>query len=212
MVQFINSWAQGIVIAIIIATIIEIILPEGNNKKYVKVVLGMYILFSVIYPVISNISKKNINIENLITSINRNMESYKDNQVTIETNSYIETTYKANLKEDIANKLNEKGYDVQDLQIYIESGDNERYGQINSMVLNIERMENIEKTDNKEDKKDTTEEKVKEVNIKISKTNEINEVKKIDEDKINNIKEFLEKSYGVEKERIHINEEDMYDK
>ena len=36
MVKFINSWAQGIILAVIIATIIEIILPEGNNKKYVK--------------------------------------------------------------------------------------------------------------------------------------------------------------------------------
>ena len=34
MIKFINSWAQGIILAVIIATIIEIILPEGKNKKY----------------------------------------------------------------------------------------------------------------------------------------------------------------------------------
>ena len=36
MVKFINSWAQGIILGVIIATIIEMILPEGNNKKFVK--------------------------------------------------------------------------------------------------------------------------------------------------------------------------------
>ena len=158
LVQIINSWTQGIVIAIIIATIIEILLPEGNTKKYVKVVLGMYILFSIIYPVINNISNKNINIENVITTINKNMENYKYNQVTIDTNSYIETTYKANLKEDIARKLNEKGYNLLDLKVYIETSDDERYGQINSMILNIE------------NKKEEVEENIKEVNINVSQT------------------------------------------
>ena len=38
MVNFINSWVQGIILSIIIATIIEIILPEGNNKKYVRLI------------------------------------------------------------------------------------------------------------------------------------------------------------------------------
>ena len=38
MVSVINSWAQGIIPAEIIATIIEIILPEGNNKKYIKMI------------------------------------------------------------------------------------------------------------------------------------------------------------------------------
>ena len=194
MVQIINSWTQGIVIAIIIATIIEILLPEGNTKKYVKVVLGMYILFSIIYPVINNISTKNINIENVITTINKNMENYKYNQVTIDTNSYIETTYKANLKEDIARKLNEKGYNLLDLKVYIETSDDERYGQINSMILNIE------------NKKEEVEENIKEVNINVSQTEQIVPKEEIDKEEINTLKDYFENSYSIEKERIHINE------
>ena len=44
MVAFISSWAQGIIVAVIIASIIEMILPEGSSKKYIKVVIGVYIL------------------------------------------------------------------------------------------------------------------------------------------------------------------------
>jgi len=60
MISIINSWAKGIILAIIIATIIEIILPEGNNKKYIKTIIGIYILFVMIHPFIST-NKININ-------------------------------------------------------------------------------------------------------------------------------------------------------
>ena len=68
MIKFINSWTQGIMLAVIIATIIEIILPEGNNKKYVKTVIGIYILFSIVYPLITKISNKNVDINSIINS------------------------------------------------------------------------------------------------------------------------------------------------
>ena len=37
MIEWITNWAQGIIIAVIIATIIEMILPNGSCKKYIKV-------------------------------------------------------------------------------------------------------------------------------------------------------------------------------
>ena len=36
MIEWVTSWAQGIIIAVIVATIIEMILPDGNCKKYIK--------------------------------------------------------------------------------------------------------------------------------------------------------------------------------
>ena len=40
----IKLWAENIIIVVIISIIIEMILPEGNSKKYVKVVSGLYLL------------------------------------------------------------------------------------------------------------------------------------------------------------------------
>ena len=34
--EWMTTWAQGIIVAVIITTIIELILPEGNHKKYIK--------------------------------------------------------------------------------------------------------------------------------------------------------------------------------
>ena len=50
MIEFLSKWIEGIAIAVIIASIFEMILPNGNIKKNVKVILGIYIVFSIISP------------------------------------------------------------------------------------------------------------------------------------------------------------------
>ena len=54
MINFFSTWAEQIVLAVIIATIIEMILPNNKNKKYVQMVIGIYILFNIVSPVIKN--------------------------------------------------------------------------------------------------------------------------------------------------------------
>ena len=39
MIGIIRNWCEGIIIAIIISVIIELLVPEVNNKKYVTVVI-----------------------------------------------------------------------------------------------------------------------------------------------------------------------------
>lgn len=50
--EIIRQWCEGIIIAILISLIIELLVPEGDNKKYVKVVIGIYIVFVVINPLL----------------------------------------------------------------------------------------------------------------------------------------------------------------
>ena len=91
MVNWINSWLRGIVIAVIITTIIEMIIPEGNIKKYIKTVMGVYIIFAIISPAISKISGKELDIEKYIKSQTSKYQQPEIN--TIDTNYYIEQTY-----------------------------------------------------------------------------------------------------------------------
>ena len=54
MIEFFSTWAEQIVLAVIIATIIEMLLPNNKNKKYVQMIIGIYILFNIISPIIKN--------------------------------------------------------------------------------------------------------------------------------------------------------------
>ena len=58
MISFISSWAEQIVLAVIVATIIELILPKNKNKKYIQMVIGVYVLFNIISPIIKNKDEK----------------------------------------------------------------------------------------------------------------------------------------------------------
>ena len=202
MIKFINSWAQGIILAVIIATIIEIIIPEGNNKKYVKTVIGLYILFIIIYPLITKISNNKFNFDSIIAKTSKEVSMY-DSKVanSIETNTYIENTYKNNLKEKIKEKIEEKGYTVLDFNIYIETQNEDIYGQINSIVLKLQKA-------NKEQNTIKGVNKIEEINVNIknNKTEDLKTEKELTDSEIKSIKEYLNNMYSIEEERIHINE------
>lgn len=214
LIAFINSWVQGIILAVILATIIEIILPEGNNKKYVKTIIGIYIMFVIVQPLISKMLNKDVNIESIIQNTTSTMSKLEtNNNITIETNAYIEKTYKQKLEEDIKNKSSEKGYNISFLNLAIETGDSEEYGQINNIAMKIDK---IDKTieDEREDKKGTTNntiDNVKTVQISVL-DNEIidgnDDVKNtnISENEIETFKEYLSNVYGISKDKIQINE------
>ena len=200
MIKFINSWAQGIILAVIIATIIEIILPEGKNKKYVKTVIGIYVLFTIIYPLINKLTK--ININTLIENTTKQMSTYQENNsLKIDTDKYIESTYKKKIEEDIRKRANEKNLNITSLNVYIETEDENRYGMLNSLVIKVERNEASKKNNNVN--------QIKEVNIsKDVQSNEIieNKDKTVTEKEINEFKEYINATYYLEKEKIHINE------
>ena len=120
MISFISSWTQGIIVSVIIASIIEMILPDGNCQKYVKVVIGVFILFSIVSPVINKFTKKEINISSIV-----DVEKYSDAKQVSSTNLEVNTSlnikqmYETNLKVDIKNKIESKGFKVKDITINI---------------------------------------------------------------------------------------------
>ena len=145
MASFLNSWVQGIVIAIVLATVLEMLLPEGNNKKYVKILIGIYILFTIISPVMNKAGK--IEVKNSILDTKqyqKEIEKYSvDTNIMQEQNQKsIQTIYQQNLKWDMTNKLEEKGYQVNAVQIRVS---NEGDYLLEEVRLQLTKAENKEK-------------------------------------------------------------------
>ena len=63
MIKFLSNWAKNIGLAVVIVSILEMLLPNNKSKKYIKMVMGTYILFCTISPFIQN---KNLFNENSI--------------------------------------------------------------------------------------------------------------------------------------------------
>ena len=82
MISFISSWAEQIVLAVVVATIIELILPKNKNKKYIQMVIGVYVLFNIISPIIKN--KDNFSVEKYNTEKYESKAQYEVDQSSMD--------------------------------------------------------------------------------------------------------------------------------
>lgn len=168
--SFLNTWLQGIVVSVIIASIIEMIIPNGNNKKYIKMLLGVYIVFNIITPIINKISKNDFELSSIINieKYTKDMQTYQTNSksINLEENNEknIKQIYISNLKSDMKAKLEEKDYKVNNIEILLE--ENEEY-QINSITLyleNKEKNENDKDNENNESNKNNSSKNIANIN------------------------------------------------
>lgn len=214
MVSWLSNWAEAIIIAVIIATIIEMILPEGSSKKYIKVVIGVYILFTIVSPVITQFTGKSLAVSDFLdveSYINEVKEKETTQNLLQENNAAsIKDIYVGNLKADIQNKLKGKGYTV--TTIFLEVGDDENYT-LHKISLSITKDEDTE-----EESSNTivnSIEVVNEISISVSNiqhTQESTNVVEAEKTKTNltssekkKIKEYLSSVYEINEKNIVIN-------
>ena len=67
MILKLKSWCEGIIVSIILCIIIESLIPEGNNKKYVKVIIGIYIMYVSLNPLLNSL------VLTVITSVSNSL-------------------------------------------------------------------------------------------------------------------------------------------
>lgn len=189
MINFFSKWAQGIIVAIIIAVIIEMILPEGNNKKYIKMVLGIYVLYTILNPILLKFSD-GISIENIMVdeySISQN----SIDAVAINTNATIEAVYTKNIKNEIKTYLSSKGFNVNDINAIIETEDEMTYGMIKELELTISKKE------------ETDISIIEPISVNIGEGEEKIKYTGV----IESIKDYLNNNYGIDRDKIVINSE-----
>ena len=61
MIEFLKNWCEELIVGAFIIIIIEMFVPSGNIKKYIKVISGIYIIFLILNPIISNIENIDFN-------------------------------------------------------------------------------------------------------------------------------------------------------
>ena len=199
MIDFLSNWAQGIIVAVIIATIIEMILPNGSSKKYVKVVVGIYILFTIISPIITKFSSNNFNINDILdTKAYEEQMAKSDEDISkkIEENNNrtIKDIYQSNLESDIKAKLKDKGYEV--LNTYIQIRDDENYT-IEFISLSLDKKET-------EESNQVGNIEIEEVNIQIGETNTQESDTSLGSSEKQEIAEYISSTYDIDIKNIEI--------
>lgn len=187
MVTYISSWARQIILAVIVGIILEMILsPRSKNTKYIKTVIGIYVMYTIIVPVMNLINGEEIDFSNIdYEKYFANTDIYmelEENIKEVADNNFKES-FELNLKQDIENKLNKKGFIVSSVKLQIELNEkSEEYGSIKEIKIGVSKKEKVNE-----------EIVVNKVNIEEQEESNI-----LSEKEENNIKEFLRQEYGTD--------------
>lgn len=205
MIEAISNWAGELVVAMIVTTLIEMLLPDNKTKKYVKTLIGTYIVFCIISPFI------NENDVFSFESIEKDLESYSnDVQIQESQNSAIsmESLYIEEFRKDVIENVEKLGYEVKKCEVDIEIDATKENAGINQIKLTIGEKQ----VQNNEEKKDTNEikiEEVEKVEISINSTgNENNSNKNLEEnEETKSVRTYLSNYYEISENRVKVTQD-----
>lgn len=206
MIKFFSSWSKNLGMAIIIVSILEMLLPNNKTKKYIRIVMGIFIIFNIISPLVEN--------KNLLDVDKLNIESYSATETTssevdqTSMDKRIQELYIEQLEKDITKKVREKGYEVINCKVNAQIADNEDDTKITKIKLKIKRGQPKEETKEDVESKVVAEiQKIKTVNTTIDKNKKSKEDKKeenVTKAEIQNLKKFLIEEYEVSEKCLEI--------
>ena len=179
MILAIKRWCEGIVVAVILCIIIESLIPNGDNKKYIKVVIGIYIMYVTLNPIL-NLLDYDFDITSIFSA-----ETQKYQEVSSNLDSDIKDVYILGIEEDIKESIKQLGYNAEEVNVLVD--------------INYENIEKIELKNIKKIKELYESKKINITPIEINnEENEIIENKENYEVLIN----YISENYSVEKEKI----------
>lgn len=194
------------------------ILPEGNSKKYIKVVIGIYVLFTIVSPVITKLSGKEIKVSEIL-DLNEYIQeveasSKMKESVENENAGNITNIYVNGIKEDMKAKIEAKGYVINNIELQIGNYDTYEIAEVKLDIVtnkNSYQENDSNKTNEVEQVQQVEKVKVDILNNEIEEEKqEKQESSRNQENKLNitqkqEIKEYLSSTYGISMNNISIN-------
>ena len=198
MVNWFNAWSKGIVGAVIIATLMEMVIPNNNSKKYIKILLGIFIVYTIISPIMEIFSKEDINkyidFEDYIEASSN--AAYEEKEGVDRNNNAVQNIYIKGIQNDIMTKLKTKGFIADEISVQISQD-----GSYNIELIKINISEKIE-TGNRKDTR-TIVDNIKAIVINIEGGKQSDQI--IDDNDKHTIKQYLNSQYNIGEEKIQVN-------
>ncbi len=217
MINFLSSWVKNLCLALIVVSILEMLLPNNKTKKYVKMVMGLYILFSIIAPFVENSSELKFDIEDLYEKYSTETSTISESTDQTSMDNRLNELYKEKLEKDIVQKLDEEGYIVEECNVKAHISNDDNGIELITLKIKEKKNTNDANDENKiglEDKIVNEIQKIQKVEIDVSNDNDnyqedTNIGKQEDENNITKIdikviKQFLTKEYGVSEKCLKI--------
>ncbi|MEN0649783.1 stage III sporulation protein AF [Caldifermentibacillus hisashii] len=201
--EFLTSWITNIILFILLAVIVELLLPQTGLQKYVKMVLGLLLIIIFLTPVFKLFS---VDIDNLLNratgklgeekiSLENSIEKQKI-EIQKDQHAYILEQTAVQLEEMTEKELM-KQFDYQFAHIQLNVSDT--IGLTNSIEDILDNIESIHVTLIDKQEADQTVMNVEEVNVQLGE-----QKRDFHEADMNSIASFLAKKWGVDRDIVQI--------
>ncbi len=166
MIGLLSEWIQQIILIILLATFIDFLLPNSTFHKYSKLVISLFILLTILSPILKIISS-DFNYDSFISSLTIEKGEQKINDRINSLTGELSTLNKEIIEKKIADELQVE------LNQYIEK----EFGNYGVSNLKIDLLENKEATTIT-----NLQVVINKNNVKVSKetSKKTNEVKKVE--------------------------------
>ena len=208
MINFFSNWIEGIAVAVIISTIFEMLLPNGNIKKYVKMILGIYIIFCIIAPFTDT---KVLGESELFKKIDEyTNDSEIKNYSEYDTNKKINKIYESTFEKDLIKTIEKEGFTVYKCSVKGNFNAEDENAGITEISIILESKKTSKNNLNDNDKTEGEDidgiDEIKKVKINVSKKNVENNIEDVVAKDIDTLKKYLSKHYEIDKGiiKIHI--------
>jgi len=130
--DFLKEWVTNIILFILLATVIDMLLPNSSMQKYTKMVTGLLLIAIILTPIFKLLSK---DFETTLASIptfqspgEKNMKNsieMKKKEIQASQHAYILETMAVQLKQDAKKELMEQfGLEIEKIDIAITDDSN----------------------------------------------------------------------------------------
>ncbi|NMB28341.1 MAG: stage III sporulation protein AF [Tissierellia bacterium] len=200
-IEFLTLWIKDIAIIFVLISIIQIVLPNNNMKRYVDMIIGFLIIIVIISPFV-NLLYKDFNIDKeIFKKTNEQIKFQHMDNLDLDSTQeeQIKEIYTGKIKDEIRDLIHENtNYKIENVNVSIYE-DNTQYGNIKDIELILK--EDKKKDENKEEPKNLiTISNIQKISIGENK--ELTTALMEFDDK--EIKNLISKNHNISEENIRI--------
>ncbi|GBF11030.1 MAG: stage III sporulation protein AF [Tepidibacillus sp.] len=225
MIEWISSWLQNIILIVLLATFVDLLLPNSDLQKYSKMVLGLLIMLTILSPLLDLFSNQ-FSVTTLFQQLDQKAYSKEDSVITMEgfnQSNQIPDTYQKNLVDNVEKIMKEylkeqleKRFNITVFDVNLEASIVNEVWTIQQVRLSIVEGQGKSEQNNKSNQNDAPNEieNVKAVSIEIEPSKNLTQsglleseksIHSIENKQVNEIIAFIQKEWGLQKEQILIN-------
>lgn len=196
MMNSIMSYVYTLVFFAIFIAILEMILPKGNNRKYVMLASGLLLTYITISPIISILSGISETKNTFSSNIKEVSAEYGTSLTDINQEQYVLNLFEKGVENDIKKRVEECGFAIENVKVEYIINEQKEITDITSISFSV--LDRVDKHQNQGN--------VQKVSVDVSINGNRDNTKNIDltNEEKDSIKKCLSEAYKLSQSDIVI--------